>query len=84
MIVGRIEQLTERIGDVSRTQTSVVLLDRAPHPTSAELMEIIYRALKLSSCWCTEPVWYAPKATPIKCSRCKAIEAYERKHGVKS
>lgn len=72
-IVGRIEQLTlTRVADHPRS------VDMSPTP---ELMVQLYGALKLSSCWCTEKVWYAPHTAPTKCSRCRAIEAYELRYG---
>lgn len=40
------------------------------------LVEEMYRALALASCWCTEKVWYM-NLPPVKCSRCKAKEKYE-------
>jgi hypothetical protein len=51
-------------------------------PTNEETVAAMYAALKLSGCWCTEPVWYAPKAVLIVCSRCRAIALYERGHAV--
>lgn len=36
----------------------------------------LYRALKLSSCWCTEKVWHISLPAK-KCARCKAIDRYE-------
>jgi hypothetical protein len=78
VIIGRIEQLTvaKWVGDQLSNPRSV---DMSPTP---ELMVQLYKALKMASCWCTEPVWYAPKMTPIHCSRCKAIDAYELRYGV--
>jgi len=69
-IVG-IEQLSRSVSERPAT------VELEPSALTAQL----YAALKLSSCWCTQPVWYAPKATPIKCSRCKAVEEYERQFG---
>lgn len=47
---------------------------------SEATIELIVRAVKLGSCWCTERVWYAPKVEPIKCTMCLAREAIEREN----
>lgn len=44
---------------------------------SPATIELMHRAIKLASCWCTEAVWYAPKVAPIKCTRCLALDAIE-------
>jgi hypothetical protein len=45
---------------------------------SPATIELMVHAVRLASCWCTEPVWYAPKLPPIKCTVCLAREAMLR------
>jgi hypothetical protein len=53
--------------------------------THQEMLSIVaeqmYRALQLDSCWCNETVKVVDirrERIEVKCSRCRAIEAYEQ------